>query len=417
MFKKLEIENYQSHKKTTLEFVPGVNVITGLSQSGKTAIIRALNWLVTNRPLGVNYFSNFAGKKGETKVQLSFEGLPDISLKKQVRINKKGEKEAAPATYRMGEDIFKGIGKNIPDVVQEAFNLSEINLQKQLDQPYLITSAPGEAGKVINRITKLEEVDEWVSEITTKINSANKEGGVLEGQLRDKKGQLEEYKDLPDAKAKVVALDKLYQSWEKENTARILLESMAEKLTDMNGRIAETEKALEVEKHVIEAEDLLLQFEKATAEAASLDSLVEMEESIRNAQEFLESASIVDTLAELFEAHSERGKQKERLEEFVAELNTNEIEIEETEKFLLAKDAVEALSDSLVEMEGKCTQEKKLSSVADAVAEIGSVITKDKEGYLATRGEYQRMLKELKLCPYCLGDIDDCAIERIIGEL
>jgi len=49
MLKKISIQNFQSHKKTELDLVDGINVIYGLSQSGKSAILRALNWIIFNR--------------------------------------------------------------------------------------------------------------------------------------------------------------------------------------------------------------------------------------------------------------------------------------------------------------------------------------------------------------------------------
>lgn len=414
MLKSLQIKNFQSHAESFLVFSPKVNVITGLSQSGKTAIIRALNWVTTNRPLGGNYFSNFAGKKGETKVLVSFEDLPDISLKKQVRINKKGEKEAGNTSYEMGEDSFQGMGRDVPDVVREAFNLSEINIQKQLDQPYLITSAPGEAGKVINKITKLEEVDEWVSKITTKINSANKESNILEGQLKDKKEQLEEYKDLPDMKAKVEVLGELYLDWEKENAACLQLEDITEKFMAIDNQIVETERILEVEKRVIGIEGLLLQCTQVAAEAIVLDSLVGISERVRNTQEFLESVLMVDSLMELSETYSDRKEQEKRLVEYTTKLSSNIIGIGGIENFLLAKDLILILDGSLIEVEDKYVQERHLASIVGAIEEACGMIAKREEVYLLLRRKYGQVLENLKLCPYCLGIIDKKTVKKIM---
>ena len=52
MIKSIDIENFQSHKKTRIDFDPGVNVIIGRSDSGKTSILRALNWVINNKPSG-----------------------------------------------------------------------------------------------------------------------------------------------------------------------------------------------------------------------------------------------------------------------------------------------------------------------------------------------------------------------------
>ena len=41
----IEIVNFQSHANTKLNFDEGVNVIIGPSDSGKTAVIRAMKWI------------------------------------------------------------------------------------------------------------------------------------------------------------------------------------------------------------------------------------------------------------------------------------------------------------------------------------------------------------------------------------
>lgn len=58
---KLEIENFQSiQQKTEIEFVEGVNLIIGPSNSGKTAILRALRGLILNyRGKVGKYLSHF----------------------------------------------------------------------------------------------------------------------------------------------------------------------------------------------------------------------------------------------------------------------------------------------------------------------------------------------------------------------
>ena len=55
--KSIELQNFQSHVKTIIEPAgPGfLTVITGPSDSGKTAIIRALKWLLYNQPQGAEF--------------------------------------------------------------------------------------------------------------------------------------------------------------------------------------------------------------------------------------------------------------------------------------------------------------------------------------------------------------------------
>ena len=57
MFKGLEIENFESHKDTQIDFDNGVNAIIGTSDSGKSSIRRAIEWAIHNRPQGFGFKS------------------------------------------------------------------------------------------------------------------------------------------------------------------------------------------------------------------------------------------------------------------------------------------------------------------------------------------------------------------------
>jgi exonuclease SbcC len=70
MIDSLSIQNFQSHEKTELEFDEGINIIIGQSDSGKSAILRALNWVVNNKPNGEAFKSNWGG---DTKVKIIIE--------------------------------------------------------------------------------------------------------------------------------------------------------------------------------------------------------------------------------------------------------------------------------------------------------------------------------------------------------
>ena len=48
MIKSVSIQNFEAHEDTTVQFGDGMNSIVGLSNSGKSAIIRALMVVVDN---------------------------------------------------------------------------------------------------------------------------------------------------------------------------------------------------------------------------------------------------------------------------------------------------------------------------------------------------------------------------------
>jgi len=153
MIKTLAIANFQSHKDTVLEFDPGVNIIVGATDSGKTAIIRALRWLIWNRPGGDAFRSRWGG---QTEVWLNDTDAYQVTRYK----NDKGQN-----VYKLNEEYYEAFGTGIPDPIKEFLNIDETNLQQQLDSPFLISSTPGEIASYFNRVAHLDQIDTGIKTI------------------------------------------------------------------------------------------------------------------------------------------------------------------------------------------------------------------------------------------------------------
>jgi len=190
---KLDIQNFQSHKDTTLDFHPGVNVIIGSSDSGKTAILRALRWVIYNKPTG-DAFRRIGSKK--TSVQLS--------LNEQEIIR---EKIASTNVYQLGDKVFKAFGNDVPDEIKQIVNFDDVNLQQQLDSPYLLSSTPGEVARHFNKIAHLEKIDNGNSSIQKTLRKLNSSLDEVVSQITNKKEQLQKYVFLDDMERDVECLE------------------------------------------------------------------------------------------------------------------------------------------------------------------------------------------------------------------
>ena len=144
-FTSIHLENFQSHEDTTLELDPGVNVIIGPSDSGKTSIVRALRWLTWNRPGGEAFRSSWGG---DTSVTVCLD-------KTMVRRERKKNHNM----YYIDDHVYEAFGSEVPSDVTALLNIDSVNLQQQLDRPFLLDTSPGQVAQYLNEVAHLDVID------------------------------------------------------------------------------------------------------------------------------------------------------------------------------------------------------------------------------------------------------------------
>ena len=203
MIKSVEINNFQSHARSTLEFSPGVNIIIGSSDSGKSAIIRALRWLVWNRPSGDAIKSSWGGS---TSVSIQTE-MHQIS-----RI--KDKQDSYLLTHDDGNDTeFKAIGTSVPEEISRILNINEINLQQQLDSPFLLSKSPGEVATHFNKVAKLDMIDKGVQNINSWIRALTSDIKYKTGQKIDLEQQSLTFAHLEKLEIEIEVLEELEKQY------------------------------------------------------------------------------------------------------------------------------------------------------------------------------------------------------------
>ena len=169
MIKKIRLENFQSHKDSFLEFHPGVNSIIGSSNQGKTSILRGLYWTVYNRPSALRLISHWNRDKNGNPIKDSKVTIENdksiISRIKNKELN----------GYEINKKSLEAIGMDIPEEIQTAFNLEEVNIQKQMDAPFLLSETAGEVARFFNRIIRLDLIDKVLSNAESLRRSLNKD--------------------------------------------------------------------------------------------------------------------------------------------------------------------------------------------------------------------------------------------------
>lgn len=249
MFQSIHIVNFRSHKETYIEFHPGLNLFIGANDAGKTNILRAIDWVVNNRPLGDDYRSTWGG---DTWVKIGFERVAITRLRtksKNIYILKhaNGKEEK----FKIGKSA-----KDFPQVIKDLLNISPVNIARQLDGPYLLNKSAPDVARHYNEIVNLEVIDQSISRIAGTLRqerSTLKREKVGEEALEEK---LKEYDWLPLAESSLSALEKSQETIGTLKDDRINLSQYIETYK----RLSEASKELnELIKYNEDVNDLLHQ--------------------------------------------------------------------------------------------------------------------------------------------------------------
>jgi exonuclease SbcC len=157
MIKRIELRNFQRHEHLTVRPAGGVTVIVGQSHVGKSAIMRAVNWVVFNKPAGGSFI-----RHGCEVASVSIETEKGIVTRTRSTKGKNEYKIELPGLEPL---IFTGFGQNVPSPVADFFELEEINFQPQMSLPFLICSSGGEISRKLNQIANLDKIDSTLAEI------------------------------------------------------------------------------------------------------------------------------------------------------------------------------------------------------------------------------------------------------------
>jgi len=170
MIKKLQIRNFQTHRRLDISFSPLVNSIIGRNTAGKSTIIRAIKWVVRNKPAGDSIINWDADK---TAVRLTIDENK-ITRTRSRSIN----------TYRLNKHKpYKAFRNEVPKDIKKIVNLSDINFQGQHEAPFWFCETAGEVSRQLNAIVNLEGIDNTLRNITSTLHKSRTTIEVVEERL------------------------------------------------------------------------------------------------------------------------------------------------------------------------------------------------------------------------------------------
>ena len=343
MINKVEIFNFQSHKHTSLDFVDGTNVIIGKSDTGKSAIFRAINWVCSNRPLGDAYRSEWGG---DTKVVLyTSEG----NVVQRVKTNSRNE-------YIINDLVLTAFGYEVPDEVQNVLQMDFANIQSQMDKPFLLSSTPGEAAKLLNKAASIDDIDITMGNLKRNQNKINETINHNETQLEKYNKDIKSYNNIPLFEEKY---NELYKKNEVYQDKR-----------DKNNKIF--------------------------AICSGIDEVNIDLESTKNVDVNLSNLKKLNKIYSDFVAQKERMK---LLKNVILKITTRQEEIEKLKDVDDKISTINSLEKSIKSFNEKSEKTAKLEKLIAKISRINRTITGTKNSENVLEKEYKNLAPEK--CPLC----------------
>jgi DNA repair exonuclease SbcCD ATPase subunit len=351
LIKSLKIFNFQSHKETEIEFHSGINIITGQSDSGKSAILRAIDWVVNNQPSGDSFRSNWGG---ETRVEIKLDDGVEIH-----RIKGKGDSSNVYKLLRsLGKrarvNVFKAFSSNVPDEIKDALNFSEINWQRQLDSPFLLTDSSGEVARKLNEIASLDSIDTALSSVNKMIRKNRQDSESSTEQTKNLAIQLREFDKLGKFETSLKTLERQEREVSRLNKEIASLRKLTASLETNEEGLIVIDNFLKIEEVVKKLEKLKRQISE---QKTALVSLQEAVDRLKSQEEILKRAGKSKSLDETLSALETKSRKLKLEEEKSRKLSTIISQLRVKKRNLLeAEKTLESLESKIPDVCPECGQ-------------------------------------------------------------
>lgn len=428
--KRLVVDNFQSHQHTEVEFGAGLNAIVGPSDQGKSALVRALRWVLYNEPRGTSFIR--VGAK-VCKVSVEFDdGIVVTRLRSTT-----GKNQYLLAAPGQDEMIFEGFGSDVPAEISQATGVrkiwvdehtkSELNLGAQLDGPFLLSENGAIRAKVIGQLGGVHLLDWAQRSVNTELRRLRDEESRTQERLEQLAEALKAYEHLPELQERMVRIAGLLQQAEEIGQRVTELSALQQELQENSSALTETARVLAGLAGIAEARERLQQLEECAREYREMEQLQEeisqVDDRIKRALAVLADTARVpaagehlDKAAELCKRWSELKETACELEQVAAQLDRIALiagsteQLEEAERCFAG---VEKLSHLLVSCSELLQEWQDHQGAYQGVCLAAERYQQEIQEQLQN---FRQVLLKLGRCPVCLGELDQEAIKRVLAE-
>lgn len=198
---RLKIKNFQSLKDVEIDFSDRITTIVGKTDSGKSAILRALKSLCFNA--SGNDFITF----GESK------SLVEGGFGKDLLRWEKGEKvNRFISNFDGVEKVYDKVGKSVPEDIVSFLQIKDvefdenklrINFSDQFDPPFLLWESGVKASKILGKLTNLDSIYESLGACSRDIKRLKSDNKFNDDLILEKESKLKDFEGVDEEKQRL----------------------------------------------------------------------------------------------------------------------------------------------------------------------------------------------------------------------
>jgi len=381
---KIHIKNFQNHEDTVIELTGGLNIITGTSDSGKTAIYRTLEYIYLMGAEGYGSWDSTWVQHGASYATI-FITFDDGTRLLRIKGDSKNEiylfKDDEDEPYYSKTKVGIKYDQEVLDFLNNPFYDKEIGslpFTNQTDSIFLVGASESKIPEFIAKMSNFTEFEQAVNYLEKENNFFSKQIRISDEKIQKYKKDLEKYADL-DLKIKSIEDIEEYKTVNSTIKERITL---VQSIIDEANNKVSTKKQLKIEnekdvefvsvikKHILDNEDL----------NAKINTMQELDEAINEHLANIDKLKIINKKFEFLVSEATDKKMKS-LESKVSLIKT-----------------CHDFDDSIVKKQSELTELENLQS--DAKTALKN-IEDEIESIENNISEYENILAKNNLCLLC----------------